>query len=406
MPKKEVKWPQMPYEEYRARIEKAKGLLAKHKMDAVLLFSPTSWYYYGGWTDVAQMHNDVWRSVMILCQDRDPVVVAHTAFQSCLALTTYVEDVRCWNSESRRRYPRSFLPVFLDTIRDLGLSHRVLGIEAGPDIDTYLSFTEYDALRAALPDATIVGADKLIFEQRMIKTPYEIAIIREGCKRACAAVKTAFAAIRPGVNELEIHRVFWRTAVESGLVEAPYHGTWLCFSSSPREAGGVTRWITQPVDRIIEVGDQGICDCGPTYKGYQMDFQRNFFVGDPPAKEIKYYTMAKEAFLETVGAVRPGVRLRDIHQVSVQALQKRDPRQKHMIDFIGHQEGLANHEPPWITAEEEEVVQPGMVMAIEVGAFDPENEVCGGMPEDVVLVTEGGVENLTGDLSHDLWIAR
>ena len=403
---RDVKWPRMPHDEYHRRIDKAKELLTKHKMDAVLLFSPTSWFYYGGWTDVAQMHNDVWRSAMILCQDRDPVVVAHTAFQSCLTLTSHIEEARYWNSESRKRYPRSFLRLFLDTIRDLRLDDKVLGIEAGPDIDTYLSFTQYDKLRAALPAATLVGADKVIFEQRMIKTPYEVAIIREGCKRACATVKTAFAAIRPGVNELEVHHVFWRAAVENGLVEAPYHATWLCFSSNAREAGGVARWITQPVDRVIEVGDHGICDCGPTYKGYQLDFQRDFFVGDPPDKEIKYYSIAKEAFLETIAAVRPGVRMCDIHEVSVQALRKRDRRQRHMISFVGHQEGLANHEPPWITADEEEVVQPGMVMAIEVGAFDPDNEVCGGMPEDVLVVTEDGAENLTGDLSHDLWIVR
>jgi Xaa-Pro aminopeptidase len=402
----DVKWPQIPHEEYHARIEKAKKLLAAHEIDALLLFSPTSWYYYGGWTDVAQMHNDIWRSAMIVCQDRDPVFVGHTAFQTCLSLTTYVEDVRCWNTESRHRYPNAFLPLFLDTIKDLGLSRGVLGIEAGPDIDTYLSFTEYDALRAGLPDAKIVGADKMIFEQRMIKTPYEIGLIREGCKRACEAVRTAFSAIRPGVNELEVHRVFWRAAVENGLVEAPYQGTWLCFSSNPREVGGVTRWITQAVDRVIEVGDQGICDCGPTYKKYQLDFQRNFFVGEPPAKQIKYYDIAKEAYFETVNAVRPGTRMCDIHQVSVEALQRRDPTQRHMISFVGHQEGLANHEPPWITADEQEVVQPGMIMAIEVGAFDPENEVCGGMPEDVLLVTNDGVENLTGDLSHDLWIVQ
>ena len=49
---------------------------------------------------------------------------------------------------------------------------------------------------------------------------------------------------------------------------------------------------------------------------------------------------------------------------------------------------------------------PARLLALEVGAFDPMMQVCGGMPEDIVLVTEDGIENLTRYLSHDLWIAK
>jgi Xaa-Pro aminopeptidase len=59
-----------------------------------------------------------------------------------------------------------------------------------------------------------------------------------------------------------------------------------------------------------------------------------------------------------------------------------------------------------VTATEETELRPGMVVAIEIGAMDPELEVFGAMPEDLVLITETGHENLTAPhLSHDLWIA-
>ena len=54
-PKK--KWETIPYNEYKRRSKTAQELLDKHNMDAMLLFSPLNWRYYGGWTDVAQMHN-------------------------------------------------------------------------------------------------------------------------------------------------------------------------------------------------------------------------------------------------------------------------------------------------------------------------------------------------------------
>lgn len=400
-----VKWPFIPYEEYMLRINKAKELLNKHGLDALILFSPTDWWYYGGWTDAAQMHTDCWRSAMIVCAEGDPVVVAHGAFQSTLALNTYIEDVRLW-TEMSRRSPNAFWPFFYETIEDLGLSKGILGIETGTDIDTYLSFDEYNALHEKLSGAKLVSADPIIWEQRMVKTPYEVGIIREGCRRACAVVRAALEAIRPGVNELDVHKVFWKAAAEHDLLTSPNVSTWLCWSSNSREAGGVMRWIVSPVDRVIQVGDQGICDCGPTYKGYQFDFQRTFYVGDPPQKEVELYNIAKEGFLETIANIKPGIRICDIHRTAVENIKKRDPHQRALIDFMGHGSGLANHEPPWIRADNETVVKAGMALCIEIGAFDREGEVVGGMPEDIVLVTDDGTENLTRYLTHDLWIAN
>jgi len=403
------RWPGMPYEEYRRRIDTAKKVLAKHGIDALISFSPTNWWYYGGWTDPAQMQTDVWRSCMLVLADRDPVALVHGAYLWVLRLTTHVKEVRWWTeTEPWGTSHRQFMPFLLDTVRELGLSGKVIGLETGPHIHTYLSFDEFKALSEELTGlgAKVVSADNVIWEQRMVKTPWEIETMREGCRRACAAVRTGFEAIKPGVSEVEVHRVFWKAAIENGLWDAPYHGTWLCSSSNAREPGGISRWLTPPVDRVIQWGDMGISDSGPTYKGYQMDFQRNFCVGDPPEKQVKYYNIAKEAFLETLESIKPGIRAGDIHATADRALKKRDPQQWIIISFVGHGEGLINHEPPWLVAGNETVIEPGMVLGLEVGATDPTLEVVGGMPEDLVLVTENGYENLTRHLSHDLWIAK
>jgi Xaa-Pro aminopeptidase len=407
MMKEGVKWPAMPYEEYRLRTDKAKQIMTEHGLDAMLLFSPVNWRYYGGWTDVAQMHCNAWRSVLILTPDRDPAAVVHAAFGFWnIPLTTYIEDVRVWSETPG--WPvadSSFWSLFYDTLSDLKLNERVLGVETGDNIKTYLSIDEYRTMVEALPKARIVSADAAIWEQRMVKTPFEIEVIREGCHKACKVVRRAFEAIRPGVNELEVHRVFWEACAEQGLLESPNESTWLCWSSNAEEAGGVHRWITPAVDRIIQEGDAGICDTGPTYKGYQIDIQRTFYVGTPPPKQIELSELIKDAFLETLESIKPGIQISDIHAKSVETLQRRDPEQFPIIDFMGHSMGLANHEPPWIRANEKTVVQPGMVFCIEMGAFDPQQEVCGSMPEDIVLVTEDGIDNLTSALPLDLWIA-
>jgi Xaa-Pro aminopeptidase len=47
-----------------------------------------------------------------------------------------------------------------------------------------------------------------------------------------------------------------------------------------------------------------------------------------------------------------------------------------------------------------------MTFCVELGAFDPDGEVVGAMPEDIVLVTEDGIDNLTRYMPLDLWIAK
>ena len=404
--KQGVKWPWIPFDEYNHRVDRAKEMLSKHSVDAVLLFSPASLRYYAGWTDVAQMHGDDWRGAVIVCQDRDPIAIVHSIYGShSIPLTSFIEDVRCWSEEVSFGLPTDFWSLFFNTLKEIGLDKKTLGLETGPCINTYLSFDEYKILTDGLPKANIVSADNAIFEQRMIKTPWEIETIREGCRRACLAIRDALETIKPGVNELDIHKAFWHGCVEYGLLESPNESTWLLFTTNANEVGGIHRWITPPVDRIVEVGDQGMFDIGPTYQGYRMDFQRAFYVGQPPEKQLRFHDIAKEALLETIASIKPGIPMSEIFKASVDAVEKRDPTQIPILDFAGHGMGLYSHEPPWIRANEGTLAQPGMVLCVELTTFDPDQEVVGGYPEDIVLVTDDGTENLTRHLSHDLWVA-
>ncbi len=413
-PKK--KWETIPYSEYKKRTNTARELLEKHNMDAMILFSPINWRYYGGWTDVAQMHNWVWRSCMIISRDLEPVLVAHGAFFWQTDLTTHIKDKRFWIETSLgkvlgevimdQRPADDFWDLLTNTLIELELYKGTLGIEKGPDIDTYLSFEEYDLLPKRFPDAQIVAADPVLWEQRSVKTDYEIEIIREGCKRACKATMRAFEEIMPGVNELDVHRAFWKACADLDLLETPNQSTWLLWSSNSNEEGGVFRWISGAMDRIIKEGDMGLSDCGPSYKGYQMDFQRNFYVGEPSKKLLKLNDLAYEAEQSTIDALKPGTTVGEAYQTSLDVLKAKDPKQEHIINFVGHGMGFSNHEPPWIIEGEPTIVKENMCFCVEVGAWDFRMKNCGGMPEDIILVKKGGNEILTKDFPRELWVVK
>ncbi len=57
--------PQIPEAEFNLRIARAKELLAKHGIDAMILFAEENKYYYGGYRDAALMFTDRWRHCFI-----------------------------------------------------------------------------------------------------------------------------------------------------------------------------------------------------------------------------------------------------------------------------------------------------------------------------------------------------
>jgi Xaa-Pro aminopeptidase len=65
---------------------------------------------------------------------------------------------------------------------------------------------------------------------------------------------------------------------------------------------------------------------------------------------------------------------------------------EYFVHRTGHGMGIDGHEPPYITATSETVLEEGMVFSIEPGIYVPGRH--GARIEDIVAVTEGGVERL------------
>src|SRR5690606_13259729 len=67
--------------------------------------------------------------------------------------------------------------------------------------------------------------------------------------------------------------------------------------------------------------------------------------------------------------------------------------EKYMVHRSGHGLGLEHHEPPFLTYDNELLLQPGMVFSVEPGVYVP--GIGGFRHSDSVLATETGYEVLT-----------
>lgn len=399
--------PHIPEEEFNLRIAKAKQTLAKHGMDAMILFAEENKYYYGGYRDAALMFTDRWRHCFIVSQEHDTVFVGESVLDNNVNKTTWVKDARFWCGIKSWRLPLKFNDLLVDTLIELKLDNKVIGLEYGAHHISQIGVDELRLLEASLPNAKFVSAEKVLWDQKMIKTPWEIDLMREMCVKTTRVLEKGWKAIKPGVTERDIHRIIWEEWIREDMFETPCMSNpvlFMCGSDQP----GRWRIVTPPFyDRVIQVGDQGFSDCGPSYKGYWTDIQRCFYVGEKlPPKLEDLSKWGRDAYMNTVNNIFPGMRACDVFKLAEKETYRQNWNQFVPIEFVGHGIGTLNHEPPWLADDDLTELEPGMVLCVEAGCYDEELVYFGNMPEDIWVVTEDGLELLGADLPREIWLCN
>lgn len=146
-------------------------------------------------------------------------------------------------------------------------------------------------------------------------------------------------------------------------------------------------------ERRLARGDAIILDIGATLDGYKSDITRVVHMGRPSEEFIKAYSAVLSANQAAMTAVRPGVKASEIDRAARSSLES-SGYGKYFVHRTGHGIGLEGHEPPWIMEGDETVLQEGMTFSIEPGVYLVGQ--FGVRIEDIVVVTESGVRNLTG----------
>jgi len=132
---------------------------------------------------------------------------------------------------------------------------------------------------------------------------------------------------------------------------------------------------------------------------YHSDMTRTFLRGEPDGTVREWYDLTAEAKEAALGAVEPGATGEEVHaaacdvyeEAGLPTLRSDERTETGFIHSTGHGVGLDVHELPRVGPGGGEL-QPGHVLTIEPGLYDP--DVGGVRIEDIVVVTEGGHENL------------
>ncbi len=262
----------------------------------------------------------------------------------------------------------------------------LLAVDSAMRVDSLLHFMDQ------FKPGQVISADELVFPLRLIKSEDEIGLLARAAAQADKAMQAAIDHCKPGVTEKE---VAW--AAETAFMQ--YGADEVCFTivaSGPN--GAVPHHHSQA--RKLQKGDTIVIDIGASTGGYKSDITRVVHLGEPEPEVTRVYDAVNEANQKAMKFVKPGVKAEEIDNMARSFLEDAGYGEA-FLHRTGHGIGLDIHEPPWIMEGNDTVLQPGMAFSIEPGVYLPGK--LGVRVEDIVVVTDKGVQNLSG-FSHDLVI--
>ena len=369
-------------EEYAARLEGLRDILELHGLDAVVLTS---------------MHNVAYYSGFLYCSFGRPYGCVVTA-SDCVTISAGIDAGQPW----RRSYGDNITYTdwkrdnFWRAVASVTGTGRAIGCEAD-----HLTLERSEKLNSFLQPKRGMDISPATMAQRMMKSPAEIALIRQGAQVADVGGHAIRDAVRVGATELEV-AMAGRDAMEREIAkrfpDAEYRDTWVWFQSGINTDGA----HNPLTGRKLQRGDILSLNCFPMISGYYTALERTMFVGEVDAASLKIWesNLAAHEFGMTLlqaGNSCSGItaQINDF-LAGRQLLQYRTFGYGHsfgvLSHFYGREAGLELRE------DIDTVLEPGMVISMEPMLTIPEGKPgAGGYREhDIFVVTEDGPENITG----------
>ena len=249
-------------------------------------------------------------------------------------------------------------------------------------------------LHELYPQLTMEDVNPLLDSLRWIKTPYEIERLRRSGQIGAEGIKEAIRGTKPGMFEYELEAAAQFVHTKLGAHDAFI----LIVASGPNTA-------TVHYDantRQMQAGELVLMDTGADYAYYNSDITRTWPVsGTFTPEQEKMYRCILEARQAIIAAMKPGVTIKQLQDVSEEVYRKHGYRQEFLKlgRYVGHYVGLSVHDVNSFNLLQP--LQAGVVFNVEPVLEMPERKIHLRL-EDTVLVTPTGAETLTAGVPVEI----
>jgi Xaa-Pro aminopeptidase len=306
------------------------------------------------------------------------------------------------------RKPEDIKDIF--TGRGLKMPGKLL-LEAGE-----LPYLDYIRLLSVCCPEETGDATALIRTLRMIKTPWETEQFRISARLHARTYAEIPACYRPGMTDLDFQYEIERLMRKNGSIGIfrtfganmdIFQGSILAGDNAGTPSpfdfalGGEGMGTFAPVGAngtTLKEGMAVMVDMAGNYTAYITDMTRTFSIGKLPDLACHAHQVSLDIQQAVENMSRPGTPCAELYRQAARIAEKEGLSPYFMgteqqARFVGHGIGIQINELPVLTPRSKDVLQPGMVFALEpkfvipgVGAVGIENSF---------LVTDVGLEKLT-----------
>lgn len=325
-------------------------------------------------------------TMLVVDVDDAPIIITPFMESEMVGAMTWVEDVRVWEDIGQRTWGRTLAGALGDNPTEIWVEKGTIPAIVRNHLDeTYRGV----ALKDISP---ILGA------MRMIKTPFEIDVMKEAGQIAEAMMAAAHDSLSEGAREYESALA----VIDAGSRKAAKFLTdrgWDRFVSPMIhnlqivQSGADTSMVHRRASmKAYERFDPVyFCFCNMAqFKQYKLGFDRMFHIGDVKDKDREVQLAAIDAQQAAIAAIRPGVLAETVAAAANEIYRERGFETGYRT---GRSIGVAYLESPELKEGDKTVLQPGMTFAVDGGiAIDG---VTAGRIGDSIVVTETGADYIT-----------
>jgi Xaa-Pro aminopeptidase len=372
---KNIEMAKITKQEFSERILKIQEVLSQKSLDGLMVYGDE--YRKENLRYVSNFWPIFERGACFIPKKGDPILACAPEGEK---FAREMKEFACVTVPEEINYPMAKFSSFGEIIKETLNGGKKLGFTGMWDISNPL----YNRIENAVEGVSMISADDILINLRIIKSDSEIECLKEAGRIACAGYKKLMDVCTPGRTELMVAGQAEGEARYNGAEGITFH----VFGSGKR----ADTIIGRPTNKIIKEGDMIMSALAVQFEGYTATVEFPFVAGKMSDNQKDMLNILFEAANVQQKYLSSGVTAGEMVK-AVKEVFKKYAASEYDIYPPMHGIGLAEAESPYPDIESSYLFKSGMCVNSDISLFGHpggSNRI-----EEGFIITDRGPESIT-----------